>query len=169
MIPTFEQFEFGIYERRLRRKLLDYGNALGPYCTYNDLLALLQTLPVPCFKSDSDRADFISRILADVANTLIHQQLEHQVSESEKTVKVPRPPLNAEYILYLLLRKSEREEIIGDLIESYGHLVKRFDKRHADIWFYKQVLGSLLPLLRRQILRIGALVWLGRVLRRLIS
>jgi len=81
----------------------------------------------------------------------------------------PRPPLNAEYVLYLVLRREERDEIVGDLIEAYGKVIKRFDKRRADIWFYKQVLGSLFPLLRRQILRIGALVWLGRILRRLIS
>lgn len=80
-----------------------------------------------------------------------------------------RPPLNAEYILYLLLGKEERDEVIGDLIESYGHVLRRFSKRHADIWFYKQVAGSLLPLLWRALLRIGALVWLGRILQRLIS
>jgi hypothetical protein len=81
----------------------------------------------------------------------------------------PRPPFNAEYLLYLLLRKEERDVVIGDLIECYGKIRGRFSKRRADIWFYKQVAGSLLPLLRRALLRIGALVWLGQVLRRLIS
>jgi hypothetical protein len=80
-----------------------------------------------------------------------------------------RPPFNAEYVLHLLLKRDEREIVIGDLLECYGQLVLRFNKRRADIWFYKQVIGSLLPLLRRALLRIGALVWLGRILRRLIS
>ena len=80
-----------------------------------------------------------------------------------------RPPFNAEYLLYLLLRKEEREFVIGDLIEGYDQVFQRFDKRHADIWFYKQVAGSIVPLLRLTLLRIGALVWLGRILRRLIS
>jgi hypothetical protein len=80
-----------------------------------------------------------------------------------------RPPFNAEYLLYLFLRRKDRDEVIGDLRESYGHVVGRFGKRKADIWFYKQVAGSLWPLLRRVIVKIGALVWLGRMLRKLIS
>lgn len=89
--------------------------------------------------------------------------------KSQETEGPPRPPFNAEYVLYLLLRKEEREVVIGDLIEDYGKVLERFNKRRADIWFYKHVGGSLLPLLRRALLRIGALVWLGRILRRLIS
>jgi hypothetical protein len=85
------------------------------------------------------------------------------------TKAMPRPPINAEYVLYLVLRKEEREVVIGDLVECYHNMVWRFDKRRADVWFYKQVFGSLMPLLRRALLKIGALVWLGRILRRLIS
>lgn len=87
--------------------------------------------------------------------------------EDEKSSQ--RPPLNAEFVLYLLLRKEERDVVIGDLIECYDQILRRFDKRHADIWFYKQVIGSLFPLIRRALLRIGALVWVGQILRRLIS
>jgi len=79
-----------------------------------------------------------------------------------------RPPVNAEYVLYLLLSKDEKEAAIGDLNELHGRILVRFNKRRADIWYYKQVVGSLWPLLRRAIVKIGALVWLGRVLRRLI-
>jgi len=90
-------------------------------------------------------------------------------SGNETKVTSPRPPFNAEYLLYLLLRREDRNIVIGDLVEGYGHVLRRFDRRRADIWFYKQVGGSLFPLLRRALLRIGALVWLGRILRRLIS
>jgi hypothetical protein len=90
-------------------------------------------------------------------------------SSAVKSSSLPRPPFNAEYLLYLFLRKDERDVVIGDLIEDYGRVLERFNKRRADIWFYKQVAGSLVPLIRRALLRIGALVWLGRVLRRLIS
>jgi hypothetical protein len=93
--------------------------------------------------------------------------LSHIRADDEPTIS--RPPFNAEYVLYFLLRKEERGVVIGDLVEEYGQLVERFNKRRADIWFYKQVAGSLLPLLRQQIFRIGAFVWLGRILRRLIS
>lgn len=80
-----------------------------------------------------------------------------------------RPPFNAEYLLYLLLRREERDVVIGDLLEAYVRVLARFNKRQADIWFYKQVLGSLWPLMKKAALRIGGLVWLGRILRRLIS
>lgn len=83
--------------------------------------------------------------------------------------KLERPPINAEYLLYLFLSRDEREIVIGDLVEVYGEMVRRFNKPRADFWFYKQVLGSLWPLFRRAVGRIGALVWLGHVLRRLIS
>jgi hypothetical protein len=79
------------------------------------------------------------------------------------------PPINAEYVLYLFLKREERESVIGDLVECYDRLFRRFGKRRADIWFYKQVGGSFFALLRRAVLRIGALVWLGRILRQFIS
>ncbi|HXM48851.1 MAG TPA: hypothetical protein VN956_13495 [Pyrinomonadaceae bacterium] len=94
-------------------------------------------------------------------------QIPEVASENKRSSS--RPPFNAEYVLYLLLKKEEREILIGDLFESYGQIETRFNKRRADIWFYKQVACLVLPLLRRALLRIGALVWLGRMLRRLIS
>jgi|GEM_PF-3562269 len=88
---------------------------------------------------------------------------------TKETHSAFRPPFNAEYVLYLFLRREERDEVVGDLIESYGHITQRFGKRRADVWFYKQVAGSMLPLFRRSLLRLGAFVWIGRILRRLIS
>lgn len=80
-----------------------------------------------------------------------------------------RPPLNAEYLLYFFLRQNEREPVIGDLIEEYDCLVQKFTKRRADLWYYKQVINSLFPLLWRMLVKVGAVVWLGRIVRRLIS
>jgi len=94
----------------------------------------------------------------------------HNKSQERLTNRATqRPPFNAEYLLYFLLSKKDRKVLIGDLIEEYGEVLERFNKRRADFWFYKQVIGSVLPLLRRLVLKIGALVWLGRILRRLIS
>lgn len=81
----------------------------------------------------------------------------------------PRPPFNAEYLLYLFLDKPDRDVVIGDLVESYGRIIQRFGKRRADLWFYKQVAACLTPLIRRALLKLGAVIWLGRILRRLIS
>lgn len=83
--------------------------------------------------------------------------------------KLLRPPLKAEYLLYFFLRKEERGAAIGDLLEEHAMIQQRFSKRYADVWFCKQVAASLWPLLRRAVIKIAGLVWLGRILRRLIS
>src|SRR3954470_20541152 len=72
-----------------------------------------------------------------------------------------RPPAYLKYLLYLFLRSSERDIIIGDLQECYDEIAREFGKGAADIWYIKQVCGSVFPLFRRAVLRIGALVWLG--------
>ncbi|HMH43746.1 MAG TPA: MerR family transcriptional regulator, partial [Pyrinomonadaceae bacterium] len=63
---------------------------------------------------------------------------------------VPRLPLT-EYLLYLLLPRNERDVVIGDLLEVYGLLLERFSKRHADVWLYKQIVGSIWPFVRRAV------------------
>ncbi len=115
------------------------------------------------------RAKLMSRVRDKIAHTALPWNIRRRIVWTYRGKQVVRPPFNAEYILYLLLRKEEREVVIGDLIEGYGEVLERFNKRRADLWFYKQVAGSVWPLLRRAMLKIGAFVWLGRILRRLIS
>jgi hypothetical protein len=116
------------------------------------------------------RTKFMAQIQETITEKSASQvKIRHRTVWIRRAATIGRPPINPEYILYLLLRRNEREVVIGDLIEGYGQVFQRFDKRSADIWFYKQVAGSLLPLLRRTLLRLGALVWLGRILRRLVS
>lgn len=179
---------------QLESKLLQYIEAVGPYWTYDDLLRLCHSSIRPMFANygpESERYAFYEMIIRSVVQRSLESELDAELFESTEvspTAKpalnakldaelfdrkeesaIARPPFNAEYVLYLLLRKRERDVVIGDLIESYGQILERFNKRRADIWFYKQVAGSLWPLLRRALLRIAALVWLGRILRRLIS
>lgn len=124
----------------------------------------------------------LSEVFADEFNKALSQILSADIkslseivwdadakSEGRNQVELPRPPFNAEYLLYLIFQKEERDILIGDLTEAYGRILRRFSKRRADIWFYKQVFGSVWPLFRRALFKIGALVWLGRILRRLIS
>jgi len=73
-----------------------------------------------------------------------------------------RPPFNAEYLLHLILPKEERAAVIGDLVEEYRCIHRRFGRRHADIWFYKQVIMSVWPFVRFTVSRIAAFVWLSR-------
>lgn len=97
------------------------------------------------------------------------KRMYRRIVLTRRETRPVRPPFNAEYVLYLLLRKDEREVVVGDLIEGYEEVFQRFNERRANIWFYKQVCGSLWPFIRRGLLKIGTLVWLGRILRRMIS
>src|SRR5690348_16686499 len=45
-----------------------------------------------------------------------------------------RPPFEAEYVLYLILGKEERAAVIGDLVEEYRLILRRFGRRRANIW-----------------------------------
>jgi hypothetical protein len=58
------------------------------------------------------------------------------------------PPLHAEYLLYLVLSRSEREAVIGDLLEEYRlRVFPRFGPSKAIIWYWSEVLRSILPFL----------------------
>ncbi len=122
-------------------------------------------------RGDREQAEQFGRylgLLLLLAFALRSISLVRQSTTKKETLPL-RPPFNAEFLLYLLLPREEMEVVSGDLIEGHGTVLKRFDKRRADIWFCKQVVGLLLPLVRRALLKIGTLVWLGRVLRRLVS
>ena len=106
------------------------------------------------------------RILAvDLIDLL--RRTEKLVEDVTKLVANPRPPALAEYVLHLVLGKEEREAVIGDLVQDYRHIRRRFGKRKADFWFHKQVIWSLWPFLRRAVVKSVALVWVGKLLRRL--
>ena len=50
-----------------------------------------------------------------------------------------RPPGFGEYLLYLLLSKSERENLLGDLNEGFEEVCIKFGPGLGKIWYYKQV------------------------------
>jgi hypothetical protein len=75
-----------------------------------------------------------------------------------------RPPFDAEFMLHLSLGKEERAAVIGDLVEEYRLMLRRFGRRRANIWFYKQVAGSVWPLFQRAVSRVAKLAWLARIL-----
>lgn len=94
---------------------------------------------------------------------------ENDMFRLDKETEIVRPPINAEYLLYLLLPKADQDCEIGDLIERYGRLARKFNKRRANVWYYWQVAGFGFSCLRRVVFKIGGVIWLGRILRRLIS
>lgn len=77
-----------------------------------------------------------------------------------------QPPINAEFILHLLLRHDEHDALIGDLIERYGKKCARLGARRAKLWFYAEVFWTALPLLKRALVKASGLVAFGEWVRR---
>lgn len=58
------------------------------------------------------------------------------------------PPQLAEKILYFVLAKKARQSLPGDLQEEYRTIIlPKFGKKYADLWYWKQVIFSIGPLL----------------------
>jgi hypothetical protein len=70
-------------------------------------------------------------------------------------------PKGAEFLLDILTPARDREAVLGDLQEQFSKRISRFGARGGKIWLYKQVLTSMLPLLRR-LLALGLGDWLRR-------
>lgn len=174
--------------RSTRRHRRESGNAIAPQDPYRGAPSLIDfdVYDEAAFE-EAVSADFepvtseelirLAAFLHGAQRELVDSTLASSIEPDllkpfllrSKPIKPSRPPFNAEYLLYLFLHKDERDSVIGDLIESHAQVVARFNKRRGDIWFYKQVAFSLFPLVCRAVLKIGGLVRLGRVLRRLIS
>lgn len=92
-----------------------------------------------------------------------------EAREDQSSESLTHPPLNAEFLLHLLLRHDEHDAIIGDLIERYGKKCTRLGTRRANIWFYAEVFWTALPLIKRAFLKISGIMTLAEFVRRHIS
>lgn len=91
--------------------------------------------------------------------------LKEEATVSEAQDK-QRPPQFAEYLLYLLLSKKEREHLIGDLEEDYLLVYTKFGQQQARFFYYCQVIRSLGPLFLRAFKRVvtwSVLQWIGNL------
>lgn len=79
----------------------------------------------------------------------------------------PLPPKQGERLLLLILSKEERVNIPGDLAEEYSQISVKHGERYAKIWYYKQVVSSAWPMIRKAI-RWGLLASIGEWIRRII-
>lgn len=75
------------------------------------------------------------------------------------------PPQLGERILLLILKKEERVNIPGDLAEEYKEITAKHGTRFATIWYYKQVVASAWPLIRKAF-RWSLLAWVEELIRR---
>lgn len=79
--------------------------------------------------------------------------------------KSNRPPSSARFLL-LLIPQRHREHLIGDLDEEYATIVlPEYGLRKARLWYWCQVLTSLLPLLGAELKRLVGLVVLWKSVR----
>jgi hypothetical protein len=95
--------------------------------------------------------------------------VQPQGTNNKESLEVVQPPLDAEFLLHLLLRGEEQEAFIGCLVERYGRKVERFGKHRADIWFYLEVIRSACPLVRRFVAKTIKFMILGEWIRRMIQ
>jgi sulfatase maturation enzyme AslB (radical SAM superfamily) len=87
------------------------------------------------------------------------------VSNVKTDPELTKPPKSAEFLAYMLLPRSDRENVLGDLAEEYPSIVMKFGQRRAQIYFYKQVLASIWPLVRKSLVKWGAVGWIVQWLR----
>jgi hypothetical protein len=73
----------------------------------------------------------------------------------------PDSPRVATALLGCFLPESERDAILGDLVEEYGVRVRSIPAAEAARWYWSQVWRSILPVLRVGIGRGGWLVTVG--------
>lgn len=92
-----------------------------------------------------------------------HKEATKQPSKSRSTI-----PGFGEFLLYLFLKKTEREALVGDLQEEYSEVLSKFGRKKAKLFFYKQVGGSLWPLLRRTLIKWGLFGWAAELIRRIM-
>ena len=113
--------------------------------------------------------------LAESANRIVS---DRQATGAKTSEGVPEDPIAepqpkyGERILYLLLSRKNREYVLGDLEEEYSDIVAKFGPGFARVWYRKQVLASITPMIGQRIvglLKVISLVkafeWLVRWIR----
>ena len=88
------------------------------------------------------------------------------IRSQQQLIEPGRPPRLAEYTLFLFLSGRDRINMIGDLEEEYRYLEVKFGRRAARIWYFKQVITSIGPQLRRAVFRWVSIAWIEEWVRR---
>lgn len=165
------------YRRRLRDEYIHFQGDIEQYeFQFSDDVEAL-TLPEYYWLPEHLMKEGASKIPASQINAyqkwikVFKAREESLDSQSKSEAAVgpevfSNPPPNAEFLLHLLLRRDERDAVIGDLLEKFAKNRKRFGARRAKVWFYSEVLRSLWPLFRRIATKVTGLLALGEWIRR---
>lgn len=81
----------------------------------------------------------------------------------------PEPPKPAEVLAYFFLSRTDRQIILGDLVEEYPDNVVKFGPGWAKAIFYAHVFAGLWLRFRKFIIRWGLFGWVLEIIRRKIG
>jgi hypothetical protein len=96
---------------------------------------------------------------------IIDEHAQEEAGQTQSHAESSVPPKIGEMALLMLLSKEEREYVLGDLAEEFALYQSKYGVGFAKVWYYKQVVSSTWPVLRRSV-RLGIFVWVGVWLRR---
>lgn len=130
----FEVMPGGLYTRRFVEKYAKF---------INFDLTTLRTHLIPNTAT--------AEVIKDSVASAIKYKLDKHAASSEAATKLPR---FGELLLYYFLSPEERESFFGDIEEKYESIETKFGVRAAEIFFYKEILDSMSPLVGRLIVRL---------------
>ncbi len=105
---------------------------------------------------------FESRLIVFALTMFGRNKWAHDIVVKKKSATTI--PKSAEKLLYFILPKSAREHLPGDLEEEYRtKILPKFGPRYAKIWYWKQAVGSIGPILRSQMLKLFGLASVAKV------
>jgi transcriptional regulator with XRE-family HTH domain len=93
----------------------------------------------------------VSELIKDSFSGVVNYNSGRASSTDATETKLPRL---GEVLLYYFLSEEERDGFIGDVEETYSVIEVKFGTRAAEIFFYKEILNSMSPLLARFIARV---------------
>lgn len=101
--------------------------------------------------------------------TISRPLFEAWLKQERRRALSVNPPRLAEYLAYVFLPRRDRETLLGDLTEEYPSVLAKFGSQRALIYFYKQVVWSIWPLLRKTAIKWGLFGWVVELIRKIGS
>jgi len=99
--------------------------------------------------------------------------VDWRASLPRRTRKVPRPPLNAEFLFYLFMTPQNCNALVGDLEERFKLIHKKFGRRRANFWYWTQTVMSVGPIIfaatKKTVKRLSGLAALVGLYRKIRS
>lgn len=92
-----------------------------------------------------------AELLKDSFSRAVNYNLGSASAKSDTETKLPRL---GELLLYCFLSEEERDGFLGDVEQVYVAIEVKFGIKAAKIFFYKEIINSMSPLLARFIARI---------------